>query len=1046
MDARRYNQSRKQPVWFSPYLLALVLSPMLLQTSTPLSCGPTGISTLSALEVEVMGTNEIAFDTAQRNYDVWLPVSASTAIVRATSSSVLAQVSYRLSHDGVLIEGGWLGTGSGEVTIPLEPGLNTLRVWGKSDGGASSQYTVAIQVGCSQCSDGNECTADTCDPVEEMCVYPPVADGAWCDFGGLPGVCVAGLCEEDLCDGIDCDDGNECTEDLCSPSNGLCENTAVQDGTPCAADRGGCYGGSCNFVPVSVTLGAKEVVFDWTTDRCENLDLPDNSAKVVRAEDGELVLFANNAPVYRVSRGPDFDTLQHVCDPPALVSADLPTPESYENNEWLWSPYREGTEWHVLIHNEFHPPGPLPCDGNNCWYNSITYAMSVDDARSFVKPNPPAHVVAPAPNLWTPPPPNSPVQPWYAEGYFEPSNIVLGPGDYYYTGFRAMDWETDTRGTCVMRTKTLADPASWRAWDGSGFNLRLDSPYVTGTATEVCGFVQGPDGPAMEFASLTYNTYLDRYMAVGIAGEAVCGVYFSTSLDLIHWSEAQLIAEALTGCESDDPTTPGLLEIARIGYPSIIDHADSTTNFERPGRFVYLYYTRFNEDYWLNRDLIRVPLTFTLGGALCEGVDCDDQNECTQDVCNGADGSCEHPPVDCVGDFNDCTVDTCTPGLGCNATAADATPCAGGTCQAGACELTGSVLPCTEQGIRNAIAAGGGPYTFSCGGPTTVVTQAEIVIDNSVILDGEGKLTVDGNTGHRVFSVAAGVAATLMNVTVTGGADVLVGGGILNEGTLMLTGSTITGNTANRGGGVANQSTGTLTVTNCTVSENTGGAFAGGLRNVGLAEVFDTTVSNNTATQNSGGVANRPGATMTLIRTTVEGNIAGVTSGGLGNNGTLTVINTTVSGNEAGETGGGITNNGTLTLVSTTVSGNAAPVGGANILNGGAVSARNVIIDGQCQGPPLIDSLGGNIESPGNTCFTSHPADQVSLPTPLLLLGPLQDNGGPTQTHALLPGSVAVDWIPGPECVDAEGAPLTTDQRGFPRDSMCDVGAFEVQP
>ena len=424
--------------------------------------------------------------------------------------------------------------------------------------------------------------------------------------GGMP------QCES----ATDCDDDNECTEDVCNPSSGLCENTPVRDGSSCAEGRGGCYGGLCNFVPVTVTVGSKALVFDWSTDRCGERDIPDNPAQIVRAEDGELVLFSMiDSPNNYVRRGPDFDSFETDCDP-ALQEADLPTPESYENNEWLWSPYREGTTWHVFIHNEFHPPGPPPCDGNNCWYNSITYAVSVDDARSFVKPNPPAHVVAPAPNLWTPPPPNSPVQPWYAEGYFEPSNIVLGPGDYYYAGFRAMDWETDTRGTCVMRTKTLADPASWRAWDGSGFNLRLDSPYVTGTATEVCGFVQGPDGPAMEFASLTYNTYLDRYMAVGIWGEwvdgkLVCGVYFSLSFDLVHWSHIQLITKALSWCESD-PTTPGLLEIVPIGYPSIIDHADSTTNFERPGRDAYLYYTRFNEGYWLDRDLVRVPLTFTV--------------------------------------------------------------------------------------------------------------------------------------------------------------------------------------------------------------------------------------------------------------------------------------------------------------------------------------------------------------------------------------------------------------------------------------------------
>ena len=168
------DRSPKQRVWFSPYLLALVLSPVVLQTSTPLSCAPTGAFTLSVLELEVLGTNEIAFTSAQRSYDVWLPVSASSATVRATSTSPIMQVSYGLSDDGGLIEGGSLGTGGGEVTIQLEPGLNTLRVSVKSPGGASSYYTVGIQVGCSDCDDGNECTADTCDPVEETCVHAPV--------------------------------------------------------------------------------------------------------------------------------------------------------------------------------------------------------------------------------------------------------------------------------------------------------------------------------------------------------------------------------------------------------------------------------------------------------------------------------------------------------------------------------------------------------------------------------------------------------------------------------------------------------------------------------------------------------------------------------------------------------------------------------------------------------------------------------------------------------------------------------------------------------
>jgi len=450
------------------------------------------------------------------------------------------------------------------------------------------------------CDDGQECTADVC--ADGMCEYTPLADGTACD------------------------ESNECTTGMCA--SGQCHTTAVQDGSPCAGEtlngnpRGGCYGGFCNFVPVSVTIGAKEVVFDYTTDRCDYYDFPDSTAHVVRADDGELVLFAA-VPSYRLSRGADFDSLQRVCDPPALVSADLRTPESYENQEWLWTPYREGANWHVLIHNEFHDTtAPYPCrtgdphSTNPCWYNSVTYAVSTDDARSFVKPGAPAHVVAPAPRLWVPPPPDAPYQRWYAEGYLAPSNIVHGPDDYYYTLFRAIPgWDLDLGGACLMRTKSLDEPASWRAWNGTDFSLPLTSPYVAGSDVQVCEFLEAPDGPMMhDVQSLTYNAYLERYMAVGTWGawvgdQYLCGIFFSLSLDLIHWSHTQLIAETIVWCDRA-PDAPGLLEPVAIGYPSIIDHEDPTTNFEHPGRTPYLYYTRPNGG--LDRDLVRVPLTFTL--------------------------------------------------------------------------------------------------------------------------------------------------------------------------------------------------------------------------------------------------------------------------------------------------------------------------------------------------------------------------------------------------------------------------------------------------
>jgi hypothetical protein len=294
----------------------------------------------------------------------------------------------------------------------------------------------------------------------------------------------------------------------------------------------------------------------------------------------------------------------------------------------------------------------------------------------------------------------------------------------------------------------------------------------------------------------------------------------------------------------------------------------------------------------------------------------------------------------------------------------------------------GTACPCSEAGILAAIAEGGGPFTFDCDGPTTVVTEAEIVIDNDVILDGEGNLTVEGNDG--VFSVAVGVTAELRRVTATGaGDDEIEGGGdiIRNSGTLALTNSTVSGNS-----GVLISNVGTLTLTNSTLP----------IPSIGITQF----------------------GTLTLVNSTVSVIVNG--------SGPATIVNSTLLGGFI----------------------NGSPKGPP----GGHVTIMNSVVDntnsgvGGCAFEPLI-SLGYNIESSGDTCGFDQPTDQVNVSADDLKLGPLQDNGGPTMTHALLPGSVAIDVIPEAECVDADGEPLTTDQRGEPRPggAMCDVGSFEVQ-
>jgi hypothetical protein len=225
---------------------------------------------------------------------------------------------------------------------------------------------------------------------------------------------------------------------------------------------------------------------------------------------------------------------------------------------------------------------------------------------------------------------------------------------------------------------------------------------------------------------------------------------------------------------------------------------------------------------------------------------------------------------------------------------------------------TGGRFPCTEQGIRDAIAEGGGQSIFDCHGPTKVVTKAEILIENDVILDGEGNLTVDGDDAHRVFSVPEGVNAELRGLTVTHGFE-------------------------RSGGGVAND--GTLTIRGCVISDNRAeadyDASGGGIQNAGQMTIIDTTVAENHVTHGTGGgISNWRSGTLMLVNSTVSHNSAGIdgdgaVGGGIGNAGELTIVNSTVSENSASGlasvSGGGIRSVvGRMSLINSTVSGNSA--------------------------------------------------------------------------------------------------------------------------
>jgi len=387
--------------------------------------------------------------------------------------------------------------------------------------------------------------------------------------------------------------------------------------------------------------------------------------------------------------------------------------------------------------------------------------------------------------------------------------------------------------------------------------------------------------------------------------------------------------------------------------------------------------------------------------------------------------------------------------------------------------LTLTVTTAADSGtgsLRDAIAqanATGSVDTIvfgpSFGSPQTISLQSALpAIVNPVSINGPGAglLTVRRDpaaaSNFRIFSVTSGTS-TLSGMTITGGRTTGTslgtngGGGVRVDGAnVTIQDSVITGNSSSGPGGGIYVFFGTvgLTVRNCTISNNASGTDAasqyrdGGGISVGFGASLmleNSTVSGNSSPTEGGGVyiyRNLP-VTWTVRNSTISANTAGRSGGGIfvrspgtGGSGTLVVQNSTIANNAAngtaaGEGGGGIGQSGTggsLTVESTIVANNPAAIA-PDIL--GPVTAHF----------SLIRNLTGTTITGGNNL----PAGTDPL------LGSLANNGGPTATLALRPGSPAINTGSNP-------AGLTSDQRGSPRvfGAAADIGAFEspqaVQP
>jgi len=378
---------------------------------------------------------------------------------------------------------------------------------------------------------------------------------------------------------------------------------------------------------------------------------------------------------------------------------------------------------------------------------------------------------------------------------------------------------------------------------------------------------------------------------------------------------------------------------------------------------------------------------------------------------------------------------------------------------------------------------------FSLTLPATITLASALEITQSLTISGPGSslLSLSGDYATRVMTVSSVSTLNLSDITITQGSINWQGSAIYNAGTLSITGSTFAVNSGgpiwnkgtlhisdstfsgnhsifsssaidndnvmtvansifsnNTAYGPAIGNTGILTITNTTLSGNNG-RDAGGIVNDGTLIVSDTSFSGNNG-WSGGGISNRSDGTLTVAKSTFAGNSAYQSGqgGGIDNFGIAIIANSTFYSNTATSQGGGIYNSATLTMTNATFSGNSAVQGGGIYVTGTVTATlRNTIVanstaGGNCSG--AITNGGNNLDD-GTTCGWGSFSGSMSNTNPNL--GSLANNGGATQTMALLPGSPAIDGV----AFNAPNGCPSSDQRGVARPIglRCDIGAYEAR-
>ena len=347
-----------------------------------------------------------------------------------------------------------------------------------------------------------------------------------------------------------------------------------------------------------------------TNTRC--VDVPDTPARAFLGSDGQTVLVCGNTAA-RFSHGPNLLNTTRDCTI-LFNKTNSPDPALYATDEFIHSTFSfdNGTVV-ALLHDEFPGMNYNKSDGTpwcnvttgarwpRCWTVSISLAVSEDWGRTWLRPlPPPANLVAAVPY------PYESTRTIF--GWGDMGGITPGPDGWFYVAmYNRMTKALQQNGTCVMRTRSLLDPRSWRGWGGSAFTVPFVSAYALQPGEEanhICTVLDPAVFPEpCVIYGTTWSTYLGRFVATVNCNtmarpihEYDYKIYFTTSTDMIHWEPLQLLLDP-----RGPPEVPQFGGADMITYPTLLDveaPSKGDPSYARIGKNATLLYVVNSENFW----------------------------------------------------------------------------------------------------------------------------------------------------------------------------------------------------------------------------------------------------------------------------------------------------------------------------------------------------------------------------------------------------------------------------------------------------------------